>query len=250
MAVADDYRRQLAWRDWDRALSALPALSGKLVLDLGCGVGDVAKLLCSRGARVIGFDLNEELLASARASAIEGAEFRSGDLEALQAPGIEADGIWSSFAAAYFLDFGAVVRRWATLLRPGGFLALVEIDDLFAHEPLSATTRSLLASYVAESAAAGRYDFQMGRKLASHLASAGFRILHEQALDDLEFAFSGPARPDVLIGWSARLDRMHLLQAHCAGNFGRLREDLLSCLASPQHRSLSQVRYCIAERAP
>lgn len=250
MTLADEYRRQLPWRDWDRALTALPELSGKLVLDLGCGVGDVTTRLCARGARVIGFDLNEELLASARASAIPGAEFRSADLAALEAPGIVADGIWSSFTAAYFLDFSAVLLRWAELLRPGGFLALVEIDDLFAHEPLSQATRSLLASYVAKAAAAKRYDFQMGRKLAFHAERAGFRVTHEQTLNDLEFAFAGPAHPDVLVGWRTRLHRMKLLHEHCGSDFERLENEFLSCLASPQHRSLSQVRYCIAQRVP
>ena len=159
-----------------------------------------------------------------------------------------ADGIWSSFTAAYFLDFSAVILCWKQLLRPGGFLALVEIDDLFAHEPLSQASRSLLASYVAEAAAAKRYDFTMGRKLASHVERAGFRITHQETLSDLEFSFAGPAHPDVLLGWRTRLDRMKLLHEHCGGDFERLRDEFLSCLASPEHRSLSRVHYCVSRR--
>ena len=64
--LIDEYRRQFAWRDWDRVLDALPDLRGQTVLDLGCGVGDLAASLAARGAKVIGFDLNEELLRAAR----------------------------------------------------------------------------------------------------------------------------------------------------------------------------------------
>jgi hypothetical protein len=40
MSLADEYRRQFAWRGWATALSALPPLGGHLVLDLGCAQGD------------------------------------------------------------------------------------------------------------------------------------------------------------------------------------------------------------------
>jgi 2-polyprenyl-3-methyl-5-hydroxy-6-metoxy-1,4-benzoquinol methylase len=59
MSLADEYRRQFAWRDWATALGALPPTSGHLVLDLGCAQGDLAAELVARGARVIGLDLNE-----------------------------------------------------------------------------------------------------------------------------------------------------------------------------------------------
>ena len=53
------------------------------MLDLGCAVGDLAAELAARGARVIGMDLNEELLAEARARGLPGARFDLGDLRAL-----------------------------------------------------------------------------------------------------------------------------------------------------------------------
>src|SRR5688572_23976102 len=80
MTLADEYRNQFGWRRWARILDELPAMDGKLVLDLGCGVGDLAAALVARGARVIGFDTNETLLEAARARGISGAEFRNADL--------------------------------------------------------------------------------------------------------------------------------------------------------------------------
>ena len=100
MRLADEYRRQLPWRPWPALLDALPLAPGQRVLDLGCAIGDVTAALVARGARVIGVDLNAELLDEARGRQLAGAEFVLADLRKplmLEAP---VDGIWSSFAAA------------------------------------------------------------------------------------------------------------------------------------------------------
>lgn len=155
------------WRDWSTALAALPPLAGELVLDLGCGVGDQAAELLARGARVIGFDANEELLDAARARTLEGAEFHGADLRALPELDRPAAGLWCSFASAYFVELAPVLQGWARALRPGGWIALTEIDDLFAHEPLGARTRELLEAYAQEAVRERRYDFRMGRTIRS-----------------------------------------------------------------------------------
>lgn len=252
MDLADEYRAQLAWRGWPAILAALPLRRGDVVLDLGCGVGDLAAELAARGASVVGIDSNEELLAAARARGIAGATFLRGDLTALPSAAVPAsgagaaNGIWNSFACAYFVDLAPVLAQWRECLRPGGWIALTEIDGLFAHEPLAPRTRELLAAYAADALAAGRYDFAMGRRLEEHLRRAGFSIVRTLELPDLEFAFDGPARPDVLDGWRRRLDRMGLLRAACGEEFEALRADFLGCLARPDHRSRCRVRGCIA----
>jgi SAM-dependent methyltransferase len=245
MPTVDEYRRQFAWRSWTVALDALPPLQGRSVLDLGCGVGDLAAELAARGARVIGVDAHDELLAAARARGLPGAEFRRADLRALPDLG-PVDGVWASFSPAYFTDFAPVLATWAAALRPGGWIALTEIDDLFGHEPLSARTRERLAAYAAEALAAGRYDFSMGRRLAQLLQGAGCTRLRELRLPDLEFSCAGPARPDVLEGWRARLDGMRLLHGFCGPDWPAVRDEFLACLARPDHRALSSVRCCIA----
>lgn len=110
MSLSDEYKRQFAWRPWSEVIDLLPPLSGKTVLDLGCGIGDQAAELAKRGARVIGIDANDELLAEAQSRKIPNAEFRHGDLRALQDVGI-VDGIWSSFAAAYVPELISTVTH-------------------------------------------------------------------------------------------------------------------------------------------
>jgi SAM-dependent methyltransferase len=246
MNLSSEYKRQFGWRAWPAILGALPPLRGCTVLDLGCGVGDLAAELAARGAHVIGIDMNEELLQTARSRSLANAEFRNGDLRSLPDLGLQADGIWGSFSAAYFPDLPPVLESWGRRLRPGGWIALTEIDDLFGHEPLSAQSKSCFEAYVRDSLAVGRYDFRMGRKLRGHLEKAGFTVIRAMEVEDEELSFSGPASPEVLEAWRARFDRLKLLRDFCGGGYERVCEEFLQCLARPDHRSLAKVCFCIA----
>ncbi|MBI4248368.1 MAG: class I SAM-dependent methyltransferase [Elusimicrobia bacterium] len=248
MSLADDYKRQFGWRPWPSIFDALPSLPEQIVLDLGCGVGDQAAEFAARGARVIGIDANEELLRQARARRLPNAEFRLCDLRASPDLGVVVDGLWCSFTASYFPDLPAALAAWAKHLRPGGWAALTEIDDLFGHEPLGSPTKALLDAYARDALAAGRYDFFMGRKLRNHLERSGFAVLKTLTLEDQELAFAGPARAEVLDAWRSRFDRMQLLRVFCGPNFERVREEFLGCLACAGHRSTAEVYCCIAAK--
>ena len=247
MDLAEQYRRQFAWRAWPTALDLLPPLRGQTVLDLGCSVGDIAAALVARGARVIGVDGSDELLAVARSRDLPGATFHSADLSELPAFG-PVDGVWSSFTAAYMRDLPAALTRWTTTLVPGGWLALIDIDDLFGHDPLSPATHALLDAFADDALAAGRYDFRMGRKLALAARQAGLEPLTATTLPDAELAFTGPAAPDVIDAWRRRLARMPLLQRHCGEGFPALERELLACLAHPGHRSSATVQMVLARK--
>ena len=123
MSLVSEYKRQFAWRAWPQVFDALPLVRGQLVLDLGCGVGDQAAELVARGAQVIGIDINDELLTEARSRSLENAQFLRCDLRALGDLGAAADGLWCSFAAAYFTDLVATLRSWKRYLRPAGWIA-------------------------------------------------------------------------------------------------------------------------------
>ena len=140
--VAAEYRRQFQWRDWRTALETLPQLQGQTLVDLGCGVGDLASKLTARGARVVGFDSSEELIEPARSRGIPNAEFRIADLSEDLCFDDSLDGVWCGFAAAYFIDLSSAIARWTGRLKPGGWIGLTEIDDLFGHGPLTAKTRA------------------------------------------------------------------------------------------------------------
>lgn len=245
MSLSSEYKRQFGWRAWRTIFDALPSLHGQTVLDLGCGVGDVAAEFVARGARVIGVDMNEELLREARSRQLANAEFQAADLRTLPDLGLAADGLWCSFAAAYFPDLPTVLTAWARSLRSGGWIALTEIDDLFGHEPLSVRTKALFRAYAERALVAG-YDVHMGRKLRAHLEHSGFSATKMLTLDDQELSFSGPARPDVLDGWRARFDRMKLLRDVCGPDIDQVQAEFLGCLRRADHTSIAKVYCCIA----
>lgn len=246
MSLASEYQQQFPWRAWSQALDQLPPLEGRTVLDLGCGAGDLSAELAARGAWVTGVDLQEELLAEARSRGLAGARFLAADLRALPALESAADGIWCSFAAAYFPDLVPVLEHWKRRLKVGGWIALVEIDDLFGHRPLPGPTADLLSAYARASLAAGRYDFHMGGKLRRHLEGAGFQVERELELPDRELSFNGAAAPEVILAWRRRLGRMRLLKEHCGPAFPRVEEDLLNCLGRADHIAVARVCYLVA----
>jgi SAM-dependent methyltransferase len=248
VSLAREYRRQHAFRPWPAIFDALPPVEGHTVLDLGCSVGDQTAELAARGARVIGLDTNDELLREAEQRHIQNAVFRRADFRAPLDLDVEVDGLWCSFTAAYLPDLGAALASWTRHLRPGGWVAFTEIDDLFGHEPLEAATRSLLEAFARQALSAGRYDFHMGRKLEGHLARAGLTVSKVLTPADQELSFDGPARPEVVEAWRDRLHRMKLLRDHCGPDFERVREDLVGCLTRADHRSTAKVYCCIATK--
>ncbi len=247
MTLIAEYRQQYQYRNWERIFAALPDIDGQRLLDLGCGIGDQAAALASRGAHVLGVDANEELLLEAQRRRLERCEFRLLNLAESLDLEVVFDGIWCSFVAAYFPNLTEQLVRWKKYLRPGGWIALTEIDDLFGHEPLTSRSRALLDSYTDDSLHAGRYDFRMGRKLRQHVEAADFEIISEFSVDDAEFSFAGPAREDVLRGWQNRFTRMKLLQAHCGAEFGQVRDEFLACLERSDHFSRAKVSCVVAQ---
>lgn len=249
MSLAQDYRRQFSFRDWKAMYSKLPLRAGERVLDLGCAIGDQARDLARRGAEVIAIDGNDELLSCAETTPHDGVTYRKADLAASLPVDEAIDGLWSSFACAYFVDLRTALQHWIAPLRPGGWIALVEVDDLFGRTPLAPRTCELLDGYADDASRSGRYDFRMGRRLATELEAAGCRVESENVFRDREFAFDGPAEPAVLAAWAARFDRMGLLASYCADEFSSVRDDYMACLAHPDHQSRCKVVMTIARKS-
>jgi SAM-dependent methyltransferase len=247
-SLAEQYQRQERWRRWPEALAALPIKAGERVLDLGCGVGDVAARLSQIGAEVVGIDGNDELLAAARARHAQ-VRFERADLADVTPERFGAvGGLWASFVTAYFPDLRPCLARWSACLQPGGWLALIEMDDLFGHEPFPPEFRNDIVRFYEEASRARRYDFRGGRKLAAAARAVGLEILHEGILEDDELSFAGPAPPDVLEAWRERLERMGGLRGFLGSRFGAFEEAFVATLASERHSSLARVFFVVARK--
>jgi len=109
--------------------SLMPDLSGKRVLDLGCGFGHVARYARSKGAaEVLALDISDRMIESARQATNDPAILYSviamQDIKPM--PG-QFDVIISSMALHYIDDYAGVVKTMAQSLTAGGsFLFSIE----------------------------------------------------------------------------------------------------------------------------
>src|SRR5580700_3591081 len=124
------------WRR--RAVRELRLEPGARVIDLGCGTGDLCRLLGKAGLRAVGVDMAAGMLAKAHTSA---PLIRA---DALQLPVGDAtvDGAISGFALRNVVDIAACFREAARVIRPGGRAVFLEVS-----EPPSPIVRRLHALY-------------------------------------------------------------------------------------------------------
>jgi len=110
--------------EWPALRAMLPDLTGKRVVDLGCGFGWFARWAREHGAAsVLGLDLSENMIHRARSTPQDQAiEYRIGNLDALDLPETSFELAYSSLAFHYVEDFARLVRGVHRALVPGGHL--------------------------------------------------------------------------------------------------------------------------------
>lgn len=106
--------------EWPSLQAMLPPMAGRRVVDLGCGFGWFCRFAAEAGAAsVLGIDLSENMLATARAEG-GGIAYERADLETLVLPAAAFELAYSSLAVHYVADFPRFVRMVAAALEPGG----------------------------------------------------------------------------------------------------------------------------------
>jgi len=127
---------EVHWGIWaipEAELGLLGDVSGKDVVELGCGTAYFSAWLAKLGARPVGVDVTPEQLATARRLMAEtGIEFPLVRADAAQTglPDACADLVVSEYGASIWVDPYRWIPEAARLLRPGGRLVFLRNSTL------------------------------------------------------------------------------------------------------------------------
>jgi len=197
------------WRRWEplfqaftwplalRMATATQIGDGQRVLDVGCGIGDptlqVAVLVGPHG-RVLGIDLVEDMLATARERAVAlglaHVEFRAGDVTTLPLSPHAYDVVLGRWSLNYVADVPGVLARLREALVPGGRIAVAAWAPPEANPwitiPMEALAR-VLPLPRSEPAAPGLFHLSADGSLATVLATAGFTDVRQERVQLSQF---------------------------------------------------------------
>jgi len=162
-------------------------LSGRAVLDVGCGGGILAESMARRGAQVLGIDLAEKALKVAQLHALEqqvtGVSYRSTSAEHLAAeqPG-HYDVVTCMEMLEHVPDPASVVAACATLVKPGGWVFFSTLN----RNPKSFLFAIVGAEYVLRLLPRGTHEygkFIRPSELAGYCRRAGLDVQGTRGLE-------------------------------------------------------------------
>jgi ubiquinone/menaquinone biosynthesis C-methylase UbiE len=180
--TSEEQRRLIAqaeyWRD-TLICPDLPYRPGERLLDVGCGVGAVLRVIAERhpGLHLAGIDAEQRQIETAR-SHLRGAGAGEADLrlgDAASLPWAEGtfDHVYMMWFIEHLRDPRPVLREALRVLRPGGTITINETDyTTFKVWPPSPDWNAMEKAQHDHFARAGNEI--AGRRLAGLLASAGF----------------------------------------------------------------------------
>jgi 2-polyprenyl-3-methyl-5-hydroxy-6-metoxy-1,4-benzoquinol methylase len=123
-------QRQQVWREIDSLLT-----TGQHILDLGCGIGDDALHLQSRGLRITAIDASREMIAVAQQRGISARHLSIERIGALNTP---FHGALSNFGVFNCIaDPARAARDLAQLLPPNAHFAMCVLSRFYWRESLA-----------------------------------------------------------------------------------------------------------------
>ena len=170
--------------DW---IDQFAAISGKNVVDVGCGGGILAESMARRGANVLGVDLADKPLKVAQLHAMEGGvanlDYRSIAAEDLAAEQPAAfDVVTCMEMLEHVPDPSSIIRACASMARPGGWVFFSTLN----RNPKSYLFAIVGAEYVLKLLPKGTHEFSRfirPAELARWIREAGLDLVQFKGLE-------------------------------------------------------------------
>ncbi|OAJ71263.1 bifunctional 3-demethylubiquinol 3-O-methyltransferase/2-polyprenyl-6-hydroxyphenol methylase [Methylobacillus sp. MM3] len=141
-------------------IDRIAALSGKVVLDVGCGGGILSESMAERGARVTGIDLGEKALKVAQLHKLESGvavDYRLVSVEKLAEERPESfDVVTCMEMLEHVPEPAAIVEACARLVKPGGQVFFSTLN----RNPKSYLLAVIGAEYVLNMLPKGTHDYR------------------------------------------------------------------------------------------
>ncbi|MFV2116177.1 class I SAM-dependent methyltransferase [Micromonospora sp. LOL_025] len=157
-------------------------VSGRRILDAGCGSGPLSAALRAKGAVVTGFDVSAAMVDLARQRLGEDADLHVADLSApLPFADAEFDDVVASLVLHYLEDWSGPLAELRRVLKPGGRLILSVIHPAIYAIEYPKADYFALTKYSEDYVMDGQtvwltYWHRPLHAMADAFAAAGFRI--------------------------------------------------------------------------
>ena len=144
---------------------------GERILDLGCGDGVLTKKLQDRGCEVVGVDSSADMIAAARALALNVSVQDAYNIDFHE----EFDAVFSNATLHWMKDADRVIRNVSRALKPGGrFVA--ECGGYQCCQTIQTALVTELAKRGYDGRAANPWYFPTAEEYRARLVRAGFTV--------------------------------------------------------------------------
>ncbi|MEO8720683.1 MAG: methyltransferase domain-containing protein [Ginsengibacter sp.] len=165
----------------EEVVRLLDPKKGEVILDAGCGTGDLTAVISASGAIVEGVDSSGEMIRQAKEK-FPGIAFVKANLTEYERPGYY-DAIFSNAALHWILDKEKAVEKLVGNLKQGGRLVLEMGGKDNVGEIINAITRTLKKHNLEKRVSNQPWYFPSIGEYASLLEAHGFRVVYAVHFD-------------------------------------------------------------------
>lgn len=231
---------------------------GMRVGDLGCGSGKTTAALqelVQPGGQAVGIDLSDKRIEFAnRQYGHTGAQFVQADIRDPGSALGSFDALWVRFVLEYYrAESAAIVRAVAAMLKPGGLLCLLDLDNnCFCHYEMPPRLERTIHEVMDALSARANFDPFAGRRLYAHLYDLGFREIAVTV--EGHHLIYGALRENDAFNWMKKVEvvpqRIGYRFPEYPGGYAEFREEFDRFFADPRRFTYSPLIVAVGRKPP